>query len=245
MLTNSGWRVCIVEDDDKLARLLESQLAHYGFDTCLIKDFQHIDEEVMAYEPHLTLLDINLPFYDGFYWCRLIRRFTKTPIVFLSARTGNMDKVLALENGGDDYVTKPFDVEVLLAKIRALLRRTFGEYAEEVGAVRDKVVKDGLVLDLRRLEVSYQGQSMPLTNTELNLLQTLLMAGNQAVTRDELLSTVWDDAQFIDDNTLTVNITRLRAKLSRIGLPDVILTVRGVGYRLEFEGRDAARDHHI
>ncbi len=223
-------KIYIAEDDYKLAELLSHQLMQFGFKTQVAMAFQRIDEEVKDYEPHLILLDINLPFFDGFYWCRRIRLFSKTPIVFLSGRTGDMDKVLALDHGGDDYLTKPFHPEVLLAKVRALLRRTYGEYAAGRVSPRDEIVKNGLIVDTRHGQVYYQDEMQQFTTTELELLRVLLEVDGQTVTRDQLLTAVWDDVQFIDDNTLTVNMTRLRSKPAKIGLFNVISTVRGVGY---------------
>ncbi|MBX6395817.1 MAG: response regulator transcription factor [Alicyclobacillaceae bacterium] len=227
-------RILIVEDDDKLAELLKGHFVRFGYHVRIAHNLQHVDEEVREYEPHLILLDINLPYFDGFYWCRTIRKFSKAPIVYVSARPGDMDKVLALEYGGDDYLTKPFNPEVLLAKVRALFRRTYGEYADKDEDARDCIVKHGLVLDTRRSRVSYLDRSQGLTATELKLLRALMEAGGGTVTREELLTVVWDDIQFVDDNTLTVNIARLRAKLAGIGLSDAIQTVRGIGYRLAF-----------
>lgn len=226
-------RILIVEDDDSLAELLRSHLSRFGFEVEIARDFEHVDEEVQRYNPHLILLDINLPYYDGFHWCRIIRRFSKAPIAYVSARTGDMDKVLALDYGGDDYLTKPLNPEVLLAKVRALLRRAYGEYAEEANTSH-VLVRHGVMLDLLKGQISYMNRSENLTATELRLLQGLMEANGAAVTREELLEKAWDDTHFVDDNTLTVNITRLRAKLASIGLTNAIHTVRGVGYRFVF-----------
>jgi DNA-binding response OmpR family regulator len=231
-------RIYIVEDDEKLAELLARRLRQYGFDVRRAADFRRIDDEVAAYQPHLILLDVNLPYYDGFYWCRAIRRFARMPIIFLSARTGDMDKVLALEQGGDDYLTKPFHPDVLLAKVRALLRRAYGDYAGYQQAACDELVRHGLILDLRRFEIRFHDESQSLTGTERELLRALMLADGRTVTRDELLQAVWDDVDFVDDNTLTVNIARLRAKLANLGLAGVIATVRGVGYRLSWSEDD-------
>ncbi|GGI96627.1 DNA-binding response regulator [Alicyclobacillus cellulosilyticus] len=226
-------RIFIVEDDDSLAQLLQRHLVRFGFDVELARDFQRIDEEVHRYQPHLILLDVNLPYYDGFHWCRVIRRFSKAPVVYVSARTGDMDKVLALDYGGDDYLTKPVNPEVLLAKVRALLRRAYGEYAEGT-TPSQAIVKHGVVLDVWKSQISYMQRSENLTATELRLLQGLMNADGGVVTRQELLEMAWEDTRFVDDNTLTVNIARLRAKLASIGWTDAIRTVRGIGYRLAF-----------
>ncbi len=222
----------MVEDDDKLAQLLQNRLERFGYRVVLARDFAHIDQEVYETGPHLILLDINLPQYDGFYWCRMIRRFSTVPIVFLSARTGAMDKVLALEHGADDYLSKPFHPEVMMAKLRALLRRTYGEYAGESVSREDAIVRRGLVLDLRRMRVMYGGAVQALTVTEMELMHLLLEAHERPLSRAELLTAVWSDTSFVDDNTLTVNIARLRAKLALLGLAEAIQTIRGHGYRL-------------
>lgn len=229
--TDSGAKVYIVKDDERLAWLLMNYLLRFDFEVRVVQTFEHIDKEVKEYRPHLILLDINLPCYDGFYWCKVIRYFSKVPIVFLSARTEDMDKISALERGGDDYLTKPFQSEVLLAKVRALLRRTYGEYSDGSHILLDQIVKNGIIVDTRRGQVSWQDNCQSLTTTELGLLRVLLEADGRTVTRDQLLSAVWDDVNFVDNNTLTVNITRLRGKLFDIGLSNVIATVRGAGYR--------------
>lgn len=229
--------VCIVEDDDKVAALLESQLTRFGFPVERIRDLRHVADHVRAADPSLILLDINLPYFDGFHWCRQIRRFSRVPIVFVSARSGDMDQVMALEHGGDDYITKPFHPDVLLAKVRALLRRAYGEYA--VGPEPGRAAGDGrlrlgcLSLDLRRATVSAGDASQPLSKTELELLRLLVQADGAVVKREDLLEALWDDATFVDDNTLTVNVARVRRKLSTLGLEDAIVTVRGLGYRLD------------
>ncbi|KEO82604.1 response regulator transcription factor [Tumebacillus flagellatus] len=233
------YKICIVEDDQKLADLLQTQLERFGFEVSLIARLESIDAEVLACKPHLVLLDINLPYYDGFYWCRRIRQQSKVPIVFLSARSGEMDMVLALESGGDDYLTKPFHPEVMMAKLRALLRRTYGEYAEPA-AGDEETEFQGLILDAHRHTIRCPRTSgdtvLSLSGTEAGLLKKLIRAEGKVVSREDLLSALWDDTQFVDDNTLTVNVARVRRKLEELGLPTAIVTVRGQGYRLEVEG---------
>jgi DNA-binding response OmpR family regulator len=256
------YRISIVEDDQKVADLLQTQLARFGYDVTQVRNLEGIDQEVLASRPHLVLLDINLPYFDGFYWCRRIRQHSKVPIVYISARNGEMDQVLALESGGDDYISKPFHPDVMMAKIRALLRRTYGEYAEsEPKANADEAEYRGLVLDVHRhtlrtekttfaasaAEVARQraadrtdtqpnaGLVLPLSATEAGLLRQLIEGQGKVVSREDLLSALWDDTQFVDDNTLTVNVARVRRKLEELGLPSAIVTVRGQGYRLEIE----------
>jgi DNA-binding response OmpR family regulator len=224
-----------VEDDDTVAFLVSSQLERFGYQVHRATDFRRIVQEVQGVQPDLILLDINLPYYDGYYWCRQIRTVTKAPIVFLSARGNAMDQVLALDSGGDEYITKPFDPDLMLAKIRAILRRTYGEYAElssETGRKPAEVYHFGdVAIDLRRAVIERADLTESLTKTELSLLRQLLEADGAVVTRDALLEELWDDTTFVDDNTLTVNVTRLRKKLAPFGLHGAVVTVRGLGYR--------------
>jgi two-component system, OmpR family, response regulator len=287
----------IVEDDDKVAALLGGQLARFGYRVTRTEQWNDIAAEVQRFDPDLILLDINLPYYDGFYWCRQMRRFSRVPIIFISARNSGMDQVMAIESGGDDYITKPFMAEVVLAKVRALLRRTYGDYARGnsdgvhkekrglPGAGRDTTLDSGrdtaqdaahdtthrvthdttqdtahhvthhtthdalrvhlegdageltigrLHLDLRRATVTVlpEGDSASVTKTELALLGALMDAHGAVVRREVLLDRLWDDTQFVDDNTLTVNVTRVRRKLTDLGLTDAVTTVRGLGYQL-------------
>lgn len=224
--------IVIVEDDPQVANFLMRQLNRYGYRVDVVRNFQHVDEQVRALNPHLVLLDINLPYYDGFYWCRAIRRFSKAPVVFISSRDGDVDQVFALENGGDEYITKPFQAEVVIAKIKALLRRTYGEYMQGEPLSQDFYEWGSLKLDVRKALIEYGDATSPLSKTELELLRRLWDAQGDVVSRDDLLDTLWDDTNFVDDNTLTVNVTRLRHKLEAVGINDAIVTVRGLGYRL-------------
>lgn len=221
----------LVEDDAALCALLKDALGRYGFLVAVAEGdvFPRLLEAVQALQPHLILLDINLPAYDGFYWARRIRTVTKVPILFISARGDPIDQVRALEHGGDDYIVKPFHMEVLIAKVHALLRRTYGELAEVGEGIR---TYEGLTVDLARHELAYRSQRVPLTPTEVRLMAKFIEARGAVVPRDELLLAAWDERTFVDDNTLTVNVTRLRQKLKSLGLPEAILTVRGIGYRL-------------
>lgn len=185
-------------------------------------------EEFHTFDPHLVLLDIALPFYNGFHWCTQIRRLSKVPILFLSSASDNMNIVMAMELGADDFIAKPFDMHVLVAKVQALLRRTYA--FQGASAV---VEHQGALVDLGAGSISYQGQKLPLTKNELCILQTLLEHKGQTVSRDALMQRLWDDESFVDDNTLTVNVTRLRKKLSEIGLNGWIITKKGVGYLIE------------
>ncbi|WP_245632791.1 response regulator transcription factor [Alicyclobacillus kakegawensis] len=228
---SAGARIFLVEDDDKLAALIMRRLAGYGYCVRQAADFNRVAGEAAAFQPHLVILDVNLPRYDGFHWCRELRRFSRVPILFLSARTGDMDKVLALEQGADDYLTKPFHPDVLTAKVKALLRRAYGDYAQ-AAETQAALVWGGFVLDVRRSVLALGGERVTLSNTEREILRLLLQRQGDIVTREELLEAVWDEADFVEDNTLTVNIARIRVKLAAAGAPRVLETVRGVGYRL-------------
>ncbi|TVX88193.1 response regulator transcription factor [Paenibacillus agilis] len=222
------YKILIVEDDPKIAELLASHIEKYGYDSIVIQDFGSVQDEFQRIQPHIVVMDVNLPSYDGYYWCRQIRMVSTCPILFLSARSGEMDQVLALESGADDYITKPFSREIVMAKIRSQIRRVYGDYA-----IKERMVeKYGMMLYPERLELHLKGSMVPLTKKEAVLIETLLEACPRIVKRDAILDKLWDDESYIDDNTLSVNITRLRKKLSDLDVEDALETVRGVGYRL-------------
>lgn len=224
------YKIMIVEDDPKISELLQSHIQKYGDEGIIIKEFQHILEEFQDIQPHIVLLDINLPSYDGFYWCRQIRTVSTCPIIFISARSGEMDQVRAIENGGDDYITKPFHYEVVMAKIRSQLRRAYGDYA---AVMNERTVdKSGLTLYPERMELHLHKRTVSLTKKETVLMETLLERCPLVASRETILDRLWDDYTYIDDNTLSVNITRIRKKLSELGIEDALETIRGVGYRL-------------
>lgn len=224
-------KIMIVEDDPKLAAFLQAEIEKYHYETYIVEHFDKILAEFQAYRPDLVLLDINLPSFDGFYWCRQIRTVSTCPVIFISARTGEMDQVMALENGGDDYITKPFHPEIVLAKIKSQLRRAYGEYAsptkERVLAIK------GLTFYPERLELHFQGNMVKLTKKEADIIELLLTRYPRVAGRETILEKLWDEQHFVDENTLNVNITRTRKKLAEIGIEDAIETVRGVGYRLQ------------
>ncbi|KWX73431.1 transcriptional regulator [Paenibacillus riograndensis] len=226
--------ILIVEDDAKLADLLNAYLSKYDFHTVVVEDFNRVLETFEQAAPSLVLLDVNLPRYDGFYWCRQLRKSSLCPILFISARDSGMDQVMALENGGDDYITKPFQYEVVLAKIRSHLRRAYGSYAQN--QEERKLETGGLTLLPERYIIQYAGQSAELTQKEAVLLEALMLKEGRVVTRERLLDLMWEDQHFIDDNTLNVYITRVRKKLKDLGLEEIVETVRGAGYRLSASG---------
>ncbi|WP_341201400.1 response regulator transcription factor [Planomicrobium okeanokoites] len=223
-------RIFIVEDDLKIAEMLAETLRKYHYEVKTAKDFDRILEEAEAFDPHLILLDINLPSYDGYYWCRQLRLTTTCPIIFISARSGEMDQIFALENGGDDFITKPFHYEIVLAKIRSHLRRAFGEYALKQ---EERTVKAGrLTLYMERMELHVKNEVIPLQKKEAVVLGLLLAHYPKVVSREQLLEELWDDQSFVDENTLNVNMTRVRKKLADYNVQSAIETVRGAGYRL-------------
>ncbi len=222
-------RILIIEDEPKLAAILAAHLERYGYVAVRAERFDDLKNEFLEASADLVLLDVNLPWYDGFYWCRQIRTVSNVPIIFISARSGEMDQVMAIDNGGDDYIVKPFNLDLVTAKVRGALRRAYGEYA----AASEESALGALGYDARRLRASYAGRSVELSRTEGQLLEALLRAAGKVVRRDVLLAALWDDAEFVDDNTLTVNVNRLRRRLADLGLEEAVRTVRGEGYRLE------------
>ncbi|MCM3612391.1 response regulator transcription factor [Planococcus sp. MERTA32b] len=223
-------RIFIVEDDLKIAEMLAETLRKYHYEVETAKDFDRILEEAETFDPHLILLDINLPSYDGYYWCRQLRVTTTCPIIFISARSGEMDQIFALENGGDDFITKPFHYEIVLAKIRSHLRRAYGEYALKQ---EERTVKAGrLTLYMERMELHVKNEVIPLQKKEATVLGLLLAQYPKVVSREQLLEELWDDQAFVDENTLNVNMTRVRKKLADYKVQSIIETVRGAGYRM-------------
>ncbi|MFC8687235.1 response regulator transcription factor [Brevibacillus porteri] len=221
--------IMIVEDDPKINQLLQEQLEKYGFQTVNVEHFDRVMEVFTQSRPDLVLLDVNLPKFDGFYWCRQMRQESNCPILFISARESKMDQVMALENGADDYITKPFDYDVVLAKIRSQLRRAYGQYAPQEGERTVEVA--GLKLFLERMELSMYDTKIELSKKEALLLEALMNQYPRVVSRERLLEKLWDE-QFVDENTLNVYITRVRGKLKDLGLEGAVETVRGSGYRL-------------
>lgn len=224
------YKIMTVEDDPKLQQLIEKHLKKYGYQTIISTDFTKIKEDFLTHNPDLVLMDINLPSFDGFYWCRQIRTISNVPIIFISARSSDMDQVMAIENGGDDYVVKPFSYEVLIAKVKGVLRRTYGEYATSKSS--DLLEVDGLYLYANQNIVEWNQQKVEFSKKEFVLLHCLCKNINQIVSREQLLEALWDDIDFVDDNTLSVNVARVRKKLETLGITSVIQTKRGQGYIL-------------
>lgn len=243
------YRILVVEDDAVIAGQIGKYLAKWGYEVETVKDFADVMGQFAAYEPQLVLMDIGLPFYNGYYWCGEIRRVSQVPIIFISSASDNMNVVMAVNMGGDDFVVKPFDLEILQAKIQALLRRAYAFTAPgtvlEYRGVLLNMTDMSLCCHKRPADSSRKQESsrIELTKNEFRILQTLFEAAGGVVSRDLLMKRLWDDECFVDDNTLTVNMNRLRKRLAQIGLSDLIQTKKGVGYLLgetETEGSGAA-----
>ena len=219
-------KVYLIEDDMSIFELIKERFAQWTIEVIGPTDFQHIMDDFLAEQPQLVIIDIQLPVFDGFHWCREIRAISKVPILFLSSRDHPMDMVMAMQMGADDFVQKPFHMEVLLAKVQALFRRTY-DYKEQPTEI---IRWNGAMIDYDRATVEYNGNHIELTKNELFILKVLLKASGQIVSRDELMRKLWDDERFVNDNTLTVNVNRLRQRLDEIGLKDVIVTKKGLGY---------------
>ncbi|MBE9916261.1 response regulator transcription factor [Paenibacillus donghaensis] len=229
------YKILIIEDDPKIAELLRSHIEKYGDTGIVIDDFDHVLEQFEKHAPHIVLLDINLPSFDGYYWCRQIRQISTCPIIFISARSDKMDQVMALENGADDFITKPFYFEIVIAKIRSQLRRVYGDYAAK--SQERTVERNGLTLYPERMELRLGDQTVTLSKKEAILMETLMERSPRVVSREVILEKLWDDA-FVDDNTLSVNITRVRKRLAELGMEQALETVRGLGYRLNMNWKD-------
>ncbi|HEK4820973.1 TPA: response regulator transcription factor, partial [Clostridioides difficile] len=201
-------------------------LTKWGHDVHQIENLENIIEEFKNYNPELVLLDINLPFYDGFHWCNEIRKISKVPIIFISSRNSNMDVIMGVNLGADDYIQKPFSVDVLVAKVNALLRRTYNF----VDNNSNQIIHNGVTLDLSTATINYEDNTIELTKNEIKILHELMKYKGQIVSRNKLMKKLWDNDWFVDDNTLTVNVNRIRSKLNEIGLEDFIETKRGLGY---------------
>lgn len=221
-------KILLIEDDIKLKKYISEYLQAYDYNVTTVDDFDCVMEIVDEVKPNLILLDINLPKFDGFYFLRLIRKLYNTPVIILSARSDEGEQIRGMELGADDYVTKPFVIGILLAKINALLRRV-NEYEEIKDETKDK---DEKVLELihESMKLRYKEDIIELTKNEYRILNILLSNTGKVVTREDILEALWDDTTFVDDNTLTVNMTRVKKKLNDLGIENVIATKRGVGY---------------
>ena len=220
----------IIEDDAKIAEYLSTYIKKYGYEAIITIDFENIIDTFREVQPDILLLDINLPSYDGYYWCRQIRKESICPVIFISARTGEMDQVMAIENGGDDFITKPFHPDIVMAKIRSQLRRAYGEYATKH---EERVLhQEGLSLYPERFELRFKDKVTQLTKKETDIIESLLDRYPRVAGWQDLLAKLWDDEAYVDENTLNVNIARVRKKFQELGIEEAVETVRGAGYRL-------------
>ena len=222
------YKIFVIEDDAAIASAVVTHIASWGWEAQKVSDLTRVMEEFTAFAPHLVLLDIGLPYRNGYHWCSEIRKLSQAPIIFLSSASDKMNVVMAMNMGGDDFIAKPFDLEVLAAKIQAILRRTY-----DFGAASPLLGCRGAVLDTGDNTLRYDGQVLELSRNEYRILQVLLEQKGRIVSRDTLMRKLWETDSFVDENTLTVNITRLRRKLESIGLSDFIHTKKGLGYLIE------------
>ena len=222
------YKILLVEDDEIISKSIKQHLENWDFEVITARDFKNITNEFTECNAHIVLLDLILPFYDGFYWCKEIRKISNVPIVFLSSASDNMNIVMAVNMGGDDFISKPFNVSVLLAKIQAILRRTY-DMPNGISILEHK----GIILNLNDFTLSYRDKSIELTKNEFRILETLLVNKGKIVSRDTLMMKLWQDDNYVEENTLTVNVTRLRKKLEDLGIDDFIKTKVGCGYIIE------------
>lgn len=221
-------RILIVEDDTVIAKTLKNNIELWGYEAEYITDFKDVLAQFVSFEPQLVLLDISLPFYNGYHWCSEIRKVSKIPIMFLSSASDNMNIVMAMNMGGDDFIPKPFDLNVLIAKVQAMLRRTY-DFAGQSHLVEH----NGAILNTSDATLTYQGNKIDLTKNDFKILQILMENKGRTVSREAIMTRLWETDSYVDENTLTVNMTRLRKKLEAEGLKDYIITKKGIGYLVE------------
>ena len=224
-MVHSKYKILIVEDDSTIAEKIKNHLEQWAYNVNIAENFSDILKEVSDFQPDLILLDITLPYYNGFYWCAEIRKLFKIPIIFISSADDNMNIVMAMNLGGDDFIAKPFDLTVLTAKVGAIIRRSYS-YAGQVNVIES----NGVLLNLMDGTCVYDGKKAEFSKNEFQILALLMENAGSVVSRDTIMIHLWDSENFIDDNTLTVNITRIRKKLKDIGLDDFVKTKKGIGY---------------
>lgn len=225
------YKLLIVEDEKKIAKTLKDHLEKYGYECMIAADFSNVIETFLQFDPHLVLMDINLPAFDGYYWSRKIRSESNCPIIIISARDSEIDQVYGIENGADDFITKPFSMTVVLAKINGMMRRVYGDYAVEEGNART-LTRGNTTVNLDTVRLITDTAEEMLTVKELQLFTILFESYPNVATRQQLLSAIWDDETFVEENTLSVNMTRLRKKLMSVDSSLEVTTIRGVGYQL-------------
>lgn len=222
------YKILIVEDDMVIAKSMKNILCDWNYETESIVDFKDVIAQFVQFDPHLVLLDISLPFFNGYHWCSEIRKISSVPIIFISSMSENMNVIMAVNMGGDDFIAKPFDLNILVAKVQALLRRTYS-----FGGKMDIIEHKGVVLNLSSATLEHKNNKIELTKNEFKILQILFENIGKAISRDDIMTRLWESDSYIDDNTLTVNVTRLRKKLADAGICDFVKTKKGIGYMVE------------
>lgn len=221
------YKIFMVEDDEIIARSIREHLQAWNYDVCCVEDFSNVVAEFVRFDPQLVLMDITLPFFNGYHWCSEIRKISKVPVIFLSSAADNMNIVMAVNMGADDFIPKPFELEVLTVKIQAMLRRSY-DFAGTGSMLEHK----GAILNLNETTLTYQEQKIELTKNEFRILEILMENKEKVVSRETLMTKLWESDNYVDENTLSVNVNRLRKKLEALGLEEFILTKKGIGYRL-------------
>ena len=221
------YRIMIVEDDEVIANAIRQHLVSWGMEAFCVQDFSDVLTEFAATGPQLVLMDIHLPFFNGYHWCQEIRKVSKVPVLFLSSASDNMSIIMAVNMGGDDFIAKPFDLGVLTAKVQAMLRRTY-DFTGQSAVLEHK----GAMLNLTEAALFYEQEKIELTKNEFKILQVLMENKQKVVSRDTLMVKLWESDSFVDENTLSVNVNRLRKKLESVGLCDFIVTRKGIGYQI-------------
>lgn len=219
------YKILIVEDDLTIAEILKSNLCKWGYEAKCILDFSNVIGEFISYNPQLVVMDITLPFYNGYHWCTEIRKISKVPIIFSSSASDNMNFIMAINMGADDFIVKPFEINIFIVKVQALLRRSYSFQGK-----MNILESNGAVLNLEDITLTYNNEKLDLSKNEFKILQILLENKGKAVSRDEIMTALWESESYIDDNILTVNVTRIRKRLEEIGLKNFIKTKKGIGY---------------
>ena len=221
------YKILIVEDDEVIAGAIKKHLDNWGYEARCVRDFSDVMKDFAQFEPHLVLMDVKLPLFNGYHWCQEIRKASKVPVIFASSQTEDMNIVMAMNMGGDDYITKPFELEVLTAKIQAMLRRSY-----DFSLPSNIIEFDGVSLNVDEATLTFLDDKIELTKNELKILQILIENSKKVVYRDTIMTKLWESDSYVEENTLSVNVNRLRKKLESIGLTDFIVTKKGIGYRV-------------
>mgnify|MGYP004442274189 CR=1 FL=1 len=221
------YKILIVEDDEVIAGAIKKHLDNWGYEARCVRDFSDVMKDFAQFEPHLVLMDVKLPLFNGYHWCQEIRKVSKVPVIFASSQTEDMNIVMAMNMGGDDYITKPFELEVLTAKIQAMLRRSY-----DFSLPSNIIEFDGVSLNVDEATLTFLDDKIELTKNELKILQILIENSKKVVYRDTIMTKLWESDSYVEENTLSVNVNRLRKKLESIGLTDFIVTKKGIGYRV-------------